>query len=486
MKYYEYKMLCFGNEVYVKKGQIIEGVVERVDFPNKGVIVYEESKVIVKNTVPGEKVAVMINKKRKGKAEGRVVEKLEPSPMEIPATCEHFGKCGGCNYQNLAYDDQLKIKNDQVRKIFQELYETKSLPCEVSFDAIKRSPSQFYYRNKMEFSFGDEYKNGPLAVGLHKRGSFYDLVPVIHCQIVDEDFRTILNAANTFFAEKQVPYVHRQTHEGILRHLLVRKGINTGELLIAIVTTSEPHTSIMEFKELLLKMEQEGKFTGKIKGILQIKNDSVADVVKSDETILLYGQDFIREELLGLKFQISVFSFFQTNTLGAQVLYETAREFLGELGENGKATKTVYDLYSGTGTIAQILAPVCKKVIGVEIVEEAVVAAKENAKKNGLSNCDFIAGDVLTVLDTIEEQPDCIVLDPPRDGIHPKALKKIIEYGVDKILYISCKPTSLMRDLDVFLDNGYVVKRIGCVDMFPGTVHVETVVLMSKVNTVKG
>ncbi len=464
----------------MKKGQIIEGVVERVDFPNKGVIVYEDSKVIVKNTIPGEKVAVMINKKRKGKAEGRVVEKLEPSPMEIPATCEHFGKCGGCNYQNLAYDDQLKIKNDQVQKIFRELYETKNLPCEVSFDAIKRSPSQFYYRNKMEFSFGDEYKNGPLAVGLHKRGSFYDLVPVIHCQIVDEDFRTILNAANTFFAEKQVPYVHRQTHEGILRHLLVRKGINTGELLIAIVTTSEPHTSIMEFKELLLKMEQEGKFTGKIKGILQIKNDSVADVVKSDETILLYGQDFIREELLGLKFQISVFSFFQTNTLGAQVLYETAREFLGELGENGKATKTVYDLYSGTGTIAQILAPVCKKVIGVEIVEEAVVAAKENAKKNGLSNCDFIAGDVLKVLDTIEEQPDYIVLDPPRDGIHPKALKKIIEYGVDKILYISCKPTSLMRDLDVFLDNGYVVKRIGCVDMFPGTVHVETVVLLSQ------
>ena len=183
---------------------------------------------------------------------------------------------------------------------------------------------------------------------------------------------------------------------------------------------------------------------------------------------------------MGLRFQISPFSFFQTNSLGAEVLYSTAREFI--LGDNPDmlADKTVYDLYSGTGTIAQMLAPVCKKVVGVEIIEEAVEAAKENAALNHLDNCEFLAGDVLKVLDTIEERPDYIVLDPPRDGIHPKALEKIINYGVDHMIYISCKPTSLARDLEVLLARGYVVDKVQCVDMFPNTVHVETVVLLSK------
>ena len=220
---------------------------------------------------------------------------------------------------------------------------------------------------------------------------------------------------------------------------------------------------------------------GMITGVLHTKNDSVADVVQSDETITLYGQDYFYEELLGLKFKISQFSFFQTNTLGAEVLYETAREYLGDISDSGKNDKTVFDLYSGTGTIAQLLAPVCGKVIGVEIVEEAVEAAKENAKLNGLSNCEFIAGDVLKVIDDITEKPDFIVLDPPRDGIHPKALQKIIDYKVDRIVYISCKPTSLARDLEVLLESGYRMERVTAVDQFPGTVHVETVVLMSRV-----
>ncbi len=205
----------------------------------------------------------------------------------------------------------------------------------------------------------------------------------------------------------------------------------------------------------------------------------MADVVKNEGTEVLFGQDYFYEELLGLRFQISPFSFFQTNSLGAEVLYSTAREFI--LGDDPDmlADKTVYDLYSGTGTIAQMLAPVCKKVVGVEIIEEAVEAAKENAALNHLDNCEFLAGDVLKVLDTIEERPDYIVLDPPRDGIHPKALEKIINYGVDHMIYISCKPTSLARDLEVLLARGYVVDKVQCVDMFPNTVHVETVVKLS-------
>ena len=219
---------------------------------------------------------------------------------------------------------------------------------------------------------------------------------------------------------------------------------------------------------------------GKIKGILHTKNDSIADVVKNEGTDILYGQDYFYEELLGLRFKISPFSFFQTNSLGAEVLYETARSFILGNDADMLREKTVYDLYSGTGTIAQMLASVSKEVVGVEIVEEAVEAAKENAALNGLTNCKFLAGDVLKVLDEIEEKPDYIVLDPPRDGIHPKAIQKIIDYGVENMIYISCKPTSLARDLQVFLERGYEVKKICCVDMFPNTVHVETVILMSR------
>ena len=231
-----------------------------------------------------------------------------------------------------------------------------------------------------------------------------------------------------------------------------------------------------QWKDMLLALELKGT----IKGILRTKNDSVADIVRNDGTEILYGQDYFYEELLGLRFKISPFSFFQTNSLGAEVLYETAREFILSDNADELKGKTVYDLYSGTGTIAQMLAPVAKEVVGVEIVEEAVEAAKENASLNGLDNCKFLAGDVLRVLDTIEEKPDYIVLDPPRDGIHPKAIEKIIDYGVDKMIYISCKPTSLARDLEIFLARGYEVKKICCVDMFPATSHCETVCLLSR------
>ena len=200
-------------------------------------------------------------------------------------------------------------------------------------------------------------------------------------------------------------------------------------------------------------------------------------MVQDDGTEILYGQDFFYEELLGLKFKITPFSFFQTNSLGAEVLYEKTREYIGETKD-----KVIFDLYSGTGTIAQIVAPVAKKVVGVEIVEEAVEAARENAALNGLDNCIFWAGDVLKVIDELGEVPDVIILDPPRDGVHPKALEKITNFGVERMVYIACKPTSLARDLEMLQGRGYRVERMGCVDLFPGTVHVETVCLLSKLN----
>ena len=337
------------------------------------------------------------------------------------------------------------------------------------FEGIKGSPRQFAYRNKMEFSFGDEVKDGPLALGMHKRGSFYDIVTVDQCEIVDDDYNKILACVLEYFKETDLSFYHKLSHQGYLRHLLVRKGQKTGEILIDLVTSTQSVPSLEGLKDRLLELELEGR----IVGLLNTLNDSLADVVQNDETKILYGQDYFYEELLGLKFKISPFSFFQTNSLGAEVLYETARSYVGETKD-----KVIFDLYSGTGTIAQMLAPVAKKVIGIEIVEEAVEAAKVNAALNNLDNCEFIAGDVLKAIDLVKEKPDLIVLDPPRDGIHPKALLKIIDFGVDRMVYISCKPTSLVRDLEVLQGRGYEVVKVVGVDMFPGTGHVETACLL--------
>lgn len=451
----------------MKKGQIYDGTIERVEFPNKGILFIDEKKVVVKNTVPGQKVQFSIAKTRKDKCEGRLLDILEKSSLEIDENlCRHFGICGGCTYQSLPYPEQLKIKEKQVKDLID------SVVSEYEFEGIKESPVSEGYRNKMEFSFGDEVKDGPLALGMHKRGSFHDIVTVNECRIVDNDYNKILSCVLLYFTEKGTSFYKKMKHVGCLRHLLVRKGAKTGEILIDLVTTSQKTLELNELVEQLLQL----RIDGVIVGILHTINDSLADVVQSDETILLYGQDCFYEELLGLRFKITPFSFFQTNSLGAEVLYETARNYVGTTRD-----KVIFDLYSGTGTIAQILAPVAKKVVGVEIIEEAVVAAKQNAEMNGLTNCEFIAGDVLKVIDGIQDKPDLIVLDPPRDGIHPKALQKIINYGVDRIVYISCKPTSLIRDLVVFQEEGYRVDKAVAVDMFPGTYHVETCCLLYKV-----
>lgn len=469
----------------MKKGQIVEGIIERVDFPNKGILRAEDgTRVIVKNAIMGQKVSAAVNKVRKGKCEGRLLEILEKSALELPEPgCVHYGICGGCTFQSLPYEEQIKMKEKQVKDLIDAVITEENKGYE--FLPIKASPRPKAYRNKMEFSFGDEYKDGPLALGMHKRGSFYDIVNVGECQIVDEDFRRVLKITLEYFKEKQIPFYHKLRHTGYLRHFLVRKAAKTGEILVDLVTTTQMEELSGENESALLegwvKKLCEEKYDGVLKGILHTKNDSVADTIKNEGTDILFGQDFFYEELLGLKFKITPFSFFQTNSLGAEVLYQTAREFIGDALDD-EANQTVFDLYSGTGTIAQILSPVAKKVIGVEIVEEAVVAARENAALNGLTNCEFIAGDVLKVIDTIGEKPDYIVLDPPRDGIHPKALEKIIRYNVPQMVYISCKPTSLARDLEVLQARGYKVKKVQCVDMFPATGNIETVCLLSKLN----
>ncbi len=452
----------------MKKGMIYEGIIERVDFPNKGIVFIpeEEKYVTVKNGMPGQKIRFVINKFKKGHAEGRLLEVLEKSPLEtrVPV-CSIFPRCGGCMYQTMPYEEQMKMKADQLRRVMDEAVKEKYV-----FEGIKPSPKEFGYRNKMEFSFGDEYKDGPLSLGLHKKGSTYDVLTASDCKLVHEDMNRILVCVLEHFREQKAGYYKKMQHTGYLRHLLLRRGDATGEILVSLVTTTQEEHDLQPLVRKLLDLELEGE----IAGVLHILNDSLADVVKSDETRILYGRDYFYEKLFGLQFKITPFSFFQPNTRGAEVLYETVREYIGDI-----RNLRVFDLFSGTGTISQVLAPMAKEVVGVEIIEEAVEAAKENAKSNGISNCKFIAGDVFQVLNEVEGKPDVIVLDPPREGIHPKALPKILDYGVEKIVYISCKMTSLARDLEMMQMRGYRVEKITAVDQFCETVHVETVALLS-------
>ena len=448
-----------------------------MDFPNKGYVFVEDQKVLIKNGIPGQKVRFMIQKKRSGRAQGRILEVIEKSPLETrEPVCSNFPACGGCMYQTMSYEDQLHMKETQIRELLEEaliqggqIDENGNAAFE--WEGIHGSPIEFGYRNKMEFSFGDEVKDGPLSLGLHKKGSTYDILNTDDCKLVHKDMTDILTCVREFFREKGASYYRKLQHTGYLRHLMLRRGVTSGEILVHLVTTTQEEYDLEPLKDQLLALPLEGR----IVGIMHILNDSLSDVVQSDETRILYGQDYFYETLLGLKFRISTFSFFQPNSLAAEVLYNIVRDYI----QNTRGME-VFDLYSGTGTIAQLLAPVAKEVIGVEIVEEAVVAARENAALNGLTNCEFIAGDVLKVIDKIEEKPDYIVLDPPRDGIHPKALEKIIRYNVPQMVYISCKPTSLARDLEVLQARGYQVKKVQCVDMFPSTGNCETVCLLGR------
>ena len=324
--------MLFANEGYakecaferarsMKKGDIVTGKVVRTDFPNKGILTVDGVDVQVKNIIPGQTVEVRVTKKRKKKMQGMLLNIIEKSEMEtVEDLCPHYGLCGGCTYQSMGYEHQLAMKEGQVRAL---LAETEQ---EFVWEGILGSPITTGYRNKMEFSFGDEYKDGPLALGLHKRNSTYDVVDMQECKIVDADVNKVLHTVRDYAKKNKLPFHHKMRHEGYLRHLVIRRSIKTGDLMINLVTTTQEEHDFMPLVEELKAL----KLDGKIVGILHTLNDSLSDVVKADDMKVLYGEAFLYEYLFGMKFKISPFSFFQTNTLGAEVLYEKAREYVGE------------------------------------------------------------------------------------------------------------------------------------------------------------
>ncbi len=383
--------------------------------------------------------------------------------MEI---CKHNEDCGGCIYQEMDYPEQLNLKGKEVIRLFEN---KKVMPQK--FLGIEGSPLQYGYRNKMEYTFGDEVKDGPMTLGMHKRGRFMSIITVDECQLVDPDFNLILKTTLEFCNSKEYRFYHKKSHKGLMRNLIVRKGQHTGELLVNVVTTSQEPFDEPAYVACLQALPLKNKLIG----VLHTYNDGIADAVKCDRMEILYGRDYYNEEIMGLKFKVSAFSFFQTNVLAVEKLYSEAIAMIDSVDG-----KVVFDLYCGTGTITQALALRAREVIGIEIVEEAVEAARENAKENGLQNCQFIAGDVFQVLEMLHKKPDVIVVDPPRVGIHPKAMQKILSYGVKQIVYVSCNPKSLAENLDMARLGGYEVKVGKVFDNFPHTKHVEAIIMMTR------
>ena len=450
----------------MKRRDIIEFEVGSMEFGGESSTLIGKRKVKMKGGITGQKVKAIVKKARSEKAEVKLLEVVENSPIETEEVCAHFGQCGGCSILSVPYEKQLEIKSEQVLKLFEEQ--------EISgfeFLGIEGSPDERVYRNKMEYTFGDEVKGGPLTLGMHKKGRHLDIITVDDCRLVDEDFIKVLTSTVEYFEQKNLPYYRINSHQGFLRNLVVRKGVNTNQLMVNIVTTTQEDFDMTEYKDMILNLGTKAE----VVSILHTINDGLADAVNCDELRVLHGRDYIEEVVLGLRFKISPFSFFQTNTKGAEKLYTIAREFVGD-----HEGKVLFDLYSGTGTIGQVMASAAKQVYGIELIEEAVVAANQNAKLNGLDNCEFIAGDVAKVVKNLEAKPDLIVVDPPRPGVHKDAIRDISGFGANEIVYISCNPRTLVLDLKGFEAYGYKVEKVKLMDMFPNTPHVETVCLMSR------
>ncbi len=450
-----------------KKKEVVLDIIDNT-FLATGVAKEDDKTFHVKRAFKGQKVRGLLKSYKKGVGVVNLFEVLERAPYEVDAKCEHHGRCGGCLTQTIPLAKQREFKEEEILKLF------KSKGIEYNnYLGISGVDKQYNYRNKMEFSFGDPYKHGPLNLGMHERNMGKNIINTTNCELVSDDIQLIHKATIDYFREQNLSYYHIVKREGYLRHLVVRESLYNKEIMVNIVTTSQIEFDLNDYKDLLLTLELDSEITS----IIHTVNDSFSDSVTATDVTVLYGKDYITEHVLGLKFKISPFSFFQTNTDAAIHLYSRVKQRIQDKYD------TIWDLFCGTGTISQIVSDSAKKVIGVEIVEEAVVKARENAKLNGIDNITFIASDVKDVIKDIEEKPDLVIVDPPRMGIHPKAMKHLLNLDPKEILYVSCNPKTLANDLAIFKEHGYTFDNLELVDMFANTPHTECIIEIRKINS---
>jgi 23S rRNA (uracil1939-C5)-methyltransferase len=460
--------------------KIVFDTIKVLDAGAKGVSVAKapDGKVIfISNVVPGDVVDVQTFKKRKAYYEGKAIRFHEYSEHRVAPICDHFGVCGGCKWQNMKYSQQLAYKQNEVKNHLQRIGKIE-LP---EFEPILGSEKQFFYRNKMEFGFSNarwlsekeidstEDLGNRNALGFHIPKMWDKILDITKCHLQEDPSNAIRNEIRAFAIANQLEFFNPRAHEGLLRTLMIRTA-STGEVMVLLQFFENQKENI----ELLLNHIYE-KFPT-ITSLQYVINGKPNDTIYDQKVILYKGRDYILEEMEGLKFSINAKSFYQTNSDQAYELYKITRDFAGLTGN-----EIVYDLYTGTGTIAQFVSKNAKKVIGVESVPEAILDAKENAKRNEITNCEFFVGDMKVVFNESfiaqHGKPDVIITDPPRDGMHAAVIEQIMKIAPQKVVYVSCNSATQARDL-AFMDEKYKVTRVRPVDMFPQTHHVENVVLL--------
>lgn len=455
----------------MKKRPTKEIKISEMKYPNLS-IGYDENgrRVEFKGGILGQTINVKTGKKNKERIRAKYINLIEESKLENAREyCPHAGVCGGCAYQKIPYETELMLKHDMIKTLFKDSGITYDGNIKINRSAVTKG-----YRNKMEYTFGDAVKGGPLILGLHRQRRFYEIVDCYDCNIVDDDFNKIRAGVQKYFREKNTDFYHKTTKEGLLRHLVVRKAHHTGQIMVILVTSSDESFDDIRLR-LFMHMLLDLDLDGRIFSIYHVLNDSLADAVIPEKIKLIYGKEYITEEMLGLSFKISPFSFFQPNVFTAEKLYQKAFD-LAEID----SSMNVLDLYSGTGTITQLMATVANTATGIEIVEEAVDKARENAKLNDLNNVNFLCGDVLEEIEKVGDKYDVVILDPPRAGISPASLDKILNIDCKKFVYISCNPKSQMDNLKVFLENGYEIKDYEIFDQFPNSRHLEAIALLER------
>jgi 23S rRNA (uracil1939-C5)-methyltransferase len=459
----------------VKKGQEIQIRVEKLAYGGEGIAHMDNQVIFVEGGVPGDLADVRLQKIKRNYLQARLLRVIEASPLRQEAPCQHFGFCGGCKWQNLAYPQQILFKREQVIESLQHIADVKAEAVHPTLP----SPLIFGYRNKMEFSFTAQRWLLPeelprpevvkgYALGLHIPDFFDRVMHIDKCWLQDEVMNAILKFAQEYFNDQRFSIFNLKSHEGLLRFLVIRKSFSRNQYMVNVVTFLPATAELTEFARLLPE-----KFPN-ISSIINTVNRRYAQIAFGEEEYLLYGQPLITENIGPFEFDISANSFFQTNSLQAENLYQTVRSYVGA------GHHLIWDLYSGTGTIALFLAGQTARVIGFELVDSALQDAYKNCQRNNITNCEFIAGEIRQTIRTCTELPEVIVCDPPRGGMHPEIVKELLQIHPQKIVYVSCNPTTLARDVKLLLPL-YRLKEVQPVDMFPHTHHIETVVKLERI-----
>ena len=459
----------------VKKGQQIETEISGIAFGGKGLVRINGMAVFVDQAVPGDTALIRINRKKKNYAEARVVELIEASSDRIKPPCVYSGFCGGCKWQFLEYEIQLRYKREHVHESLQHIGQLKDVQVHPTIP----SPLIFGYRNKMEFSCTDRRWLTPdelqqpeidkgFGIGLHVPGTFFKVFDTKRCLLQPDLGNHILDDVRKFIQSSELPVYGLRSHLGFWRFLMLRHSVAYDQWMVNLITASDAHQALQPLANLL--MEKYPQVTAVINNITSRK----AGVAIGEFELQLAGNPTIADKIGSYEFEISANSFFQTNTPGAAKLYETVKKYAGLGG-----SETVIDLYSGTGTIPILLSEVAGEVIGLEMIPSAVADAENNCRHNQVENCRFVPGDIRETLPRISDRPDVLIIDPPRAGMHKDVAKQVLAMLPERIVYVSCNPATLAREL-VLLKEAYQVKEVQPVDLFPHTYHIESVARLIK------